>query len=288
MIEYQVIQISDTHLSAERAYNHEGWLACLTYIRKHVPDFVAVTGDLVLDDPDHEGDQRFTRNQLGLIPVPWAAVPGNHDVGDASPCPYMDQHVDEQRLARYLKYYDFDRWTRDLGHWRLIGLNSQLLGTGLTAEEEQYEWLEEQIRADRTRPLALFLHKPLCIKKLDEKGVPDICVLPNGRDRLLKLLAGSNLRLVATGHNHHFRTALVDGIQMVWAPSTSQVVQMPRPFRAQLRPGLVHYWFSDDAVEFSLVEPTGLEAADVTSLIESHRAMRFAPRFPLVKQGVEQ
>lgn len=281
MFEHSVVQVSDTHLSAERAYGYDGWLACLSYIREQAPNFVAVTGDLVLDDPDDEEDQRFTRDQLGQIPVPWAAVPGNHDVGDANPSPYMNQHVNESRLARYLRYYGTDRWVKDLGRWRLIGLNALLLGTGLEAEEEQYDWLSAQVLAEPSRPLAMFLHKPLCINRLDEASSPDVCVLPKGRDRLLQVLSGANLRLVASGHNHHFRTALIDGIQMVWAPSTSQVVQMPRPFRAQLRPGLVQYWFGDDAVEFALVEPNGIEASDVTHLIASYRAMRFAPRLPV-------
>src|SRR5215813_9114212 len=109
---YHVIQVSDIHLSAERAYNQANWVACLRHIANEQPDLVVITGDLVLDDPDQTEDHRFARSQLDRIPVPWLAIPGNHDIGDANPNPFMDQHITEERLQRYLSHFGADRWIR--------------------------------------------------------------------------------------------------------------------------------------------------------------------------------
>jgi 3',5'-cyclic AMP phosphodiesterase CpdA len=286
MTRHHVIQVSDLHLSAARGYNQPGWEACLAHIAVERPDLVVATGDLVLDDPDEDADHDFARSELERIAAPWVTLPGNHDIGDANPAPYMGQHLDMKRLQRYLRTHGSDRWVRELGAWRLIGINAMLLGSGFAEEVEQEAWLRTTVAQDRTRPTALFLHKPLCIDRLDEAdSSPDVCVLPDGRRRLLALLAGVNLRLVASGHTHHYRTLSSGGIAMVWAPSTAQILRMRRPFRALLRPGVVHYWFDGESLEYGLVEPHGMVANDVTETLARYQAMRYAPPRPVLGQA---
>src|SRR5882762_702955 len=136
MTRHHVIQVSDLHLSAARAYNQPGWEACLAHIAAERPDLVVATGDLVLDDPDLDADHAFAHRELARIAAPWLALPGNHDIGDANPAPYMGQHLDPRRLQRYLHVHGADRWTRELGAWRLIGINAMLPGSDLAAEAE--------------------------------------------------------------------------------------------------------------------------------------------------------
>ncbi|MDQ7246748.1 metallophosphoesterase family protein [Dongia sedimenti] len=274
-----VIQITDLHLSAERAYNYVGWQACLEHINQARPDFVAVTGDLVLCDPDHVPDHAFVRSQLERIEAPWAALPGNHDLGDSGPAPYMGQFITAARRARWLGHFGTDRWTRDLGRWSLIGINAQLLGSGLEAEDEQNTWLEGVIAGARGRPVALFLHKPLFLEHAAEADAPVFAVSGAGRAPVLDILAGADLRLVACGHNHCYRTVQHGRTAIVWGPSTGQLVAEEAPYHGIHEPGLVHYRFEDDRVEFALVKPAGMVASDNTRLVEQHRAMRFTPRF---------
>lgn len=282
MTRFQIIQISDLHLSADRAYNYEGWEACLRYIERERPDFVAVTGDNVLDDPDREEDHAFARDELAKIPVPWAAVPGNHDIGDANPTPYMGQHVTEARLERYLHFFGCDRWQRDVGRWRLVGINSLLLGTGMKAEGEQSAWLVDEIAGHGGGPIALFLHKPLFLRGQGEKENPDWCLLAKGCGQLLELFRGADLRLVASGHTHHYRTMMWNGTALVWAPSTSQINSAGAvPFTGLYQPGLVHYWFDDEGLEFGLVRPQGIRTNDVAPLVARHGAMRNTPLLTL-------
>ena len=278
-----VIQITDLHLSAERAYSYPGWRACLAHINRERPDFVAVTGDLVLDDPDHDPDHAFVRAELARIEVPWA------DLGDSGPEPYMDQWITQERRGRYLSHHAADRWVHELGRWRLIGVNAQLLGSGLAAEAEQHAWLEQRLAEGRGRPLALFLHKPLFIHGHDEEDRPGWCVTRKGREAFLGLIRQANVRLVASGHAHHYRTLAVDGMSMVWAPSTAQVMRRAStPFRAVSEPGVVHYWFEDDKVEFCLVKPEGLAANDISDLVERHGAMRYAPGRPAIEVSASE
>ena len=193
----------------------------------------------------------------------------------------MGQHFDDARLFRYRATWGADYWARELGNWVIIGLNAFLPGSGLASESEQEDWLRQAIRSHEIRPTALFLHKPLCLDRIEEESLPDICVIAPGRDRLLSILRQANLRLVASGHNHHYRTLAVGRTQIVWAPSTAQILHMPRPFTALLKPGLVNYWLDDDgSLEFGLIEPAGMVATDITDLIARHRAMRVAPLLP--------
>lgn len=279
---HHVIQITDLHLSAERAYNYVSWKACLDHINDVKPDFVAVTGDLVLDDPDHAPDHRFVHRELNRIEVPWAALPGNHDIGDTGPRPHMGQWITDERRQRFLGHYGADWWARDIGAWRLLGLNAQLIGSNLAAEAEQLAWLDWQVADAQARPLALFLHKPLFIDHPAEAGNAIWCLLPEGRQVILETLRRGNLKLVACGHAHHYRTLNFGTIAMVWAPSTAQIVNNEiAPFQGLHEPGVVHYRFDDDKVEYGLVKPYGLVASDLTDIVETHGPLRQAPLFPL-------
>jgi len=281
---HHVIQVTDLHLSAERAYNYLSWKACLDHINDVKPDFVAVTGDLVLDDPDHAPDHAFVHRELSRIEVPWAALPGNHDIGDTGPRPYMGQWITDERRQRFLGHYGADWWARDLGTWRLLGLNAQLVGSGLAAEAEQLTWLQSQVADADDRPLALFLHKPLFVDHPAEAGDPVWCVLEEGRREILETLQRGKLKLVACGHAHHYRTLNFGDIAMVWAPSTAQIINNEvAPFQGLHEPGVVHYRFDDDKVEYGLVKPYGLVASDLTDIVEAHGIMRPAPLFPLAQ-----
>ncbi|WP_374381171.1 metallophosphoesterase [Dongia sp.] len=278
MSRHTLIQVSDLHLSALRAYNYRGWAACRKHINRVHPDLVVATGDLVLCDPDHVADHDFVAAELARLDVPWAALPGNHDIGDTGPKPYMDQWVSQERRQRYLDRLGPDWWARDLGHWRIIGLNAQLPGSGLAAEVQQFAWLDAELAATAGRPIALFLHKPLFVTAPDEPGDPVWCLLEPARRALMDRFAGADLRLVGCGHAHHYRTLVAGNITMVWAPSTGLVIDDEvAPFDGRHEPGLVHYVFDGDRVEFGLVQPAGHVTSDLTDLVARHGAMRQAP-----------
>jgi len=284
MPEFDVLHFSDLHLSEVRAYNLRNWEICLDEITKRVPELVVIGGDMVLDDPDALADQRFARFQMDRIPVRWKALPGNHDVGDSLPSPYQNQPITQERLDRYKALYGADRWHLDHMGWRLVGINSQLFASGLEAEEEQYAWLAETLAEADSGNIALFTHKPLCLDTVEETLVSQWNVAPESRQRLWRLLKRYNVRLVASGHTHRYRTLIGDGIPMVWAPTTAQMnlkMKSPREGLPDQHAGFVRYRFRDNAVEWELVQPTTLVALDITDLSATYGAMRYAPEFRL-------
>jgi len=54
----------------------------LGYVAGSLPDVVIHLGDLSLDGAHGPGHLAYGRQQLDRLPVPWRAVPGNHDIGD--------------------------------------------------------------------------------------------------------------------------------------------------------------------------------------------------------------
>ena len=78
----RVILVSDTHLSPAAPEAAANWDAVLRYVGANAPDVVIHLGDLTLDGAHNAGDLHYGRRQLDRLPVPWHAIPGNHDIGD--------------------------------------------------------------------------------------------------------------------------------------------------------------------------------------------------------------
>ncbi len=274
-----VFQLSDPHLSRDRGYTAAGWEACLRHVAQARPDFVVATGDQVMDDPDDAADQQHARATLDRLAIPWAAIPGNHDIGDSGPAPHMGQDVTPARMERWQRLYGPDRWVRDLGAWRLIGLNAQLPGSALTgAAQAQQDWLEQTLRAAPERPAMVFLHKPLCFFDHGETAASEYLLDPAGRDALATLLRAGTVRLVASGHAHCARVAWPGGVPHVWAPSATLLGGGGADVPGDSQPGMVRYELGADGdVRFDFVRPLELVAFDPVPLKRLHGAMRFAP-----------
>jgi 3',5'-cyclic AMP phosphodiesterase CpdA len=178
----RVILVSDTHLSPAAPEAAANWDAVLRHIRAAAPDVVIHLGDLTLDGTHDPGDLRYGRRQLDRLPVPWHAVPGNHDVGD-NPRPGGPEGsaVDATRQQRWGEIIGADHWSLTLDGWLLLAINAQLVGSGLAAEESQWSWLEQQLSGRRAdQPVALVSHKPMAAGDAARAPVP---AAPPGRHR---------------------------------------------------------------------------------------------------------
>ncbi len=222
---HRIVQVSDLHLSRKRAYHQDNWEIVLDWLAEERPDLVVVTGDVALNDPDETDDLVFAREQLERIPVPWRVIPGNHDIGDNVVSGGMTQRVDDARRRRWVELFGLDYWRHDLGGWTLVGVDAQTLNSeGLDAEAEQAAWLEATMAdVPAERPIALFVHKPLFKDRPSETAVSGDCLELEARNRLLAPFSGRNLRLVACGHKHQYRSFGLDGTIHLWAPATGMV-----------------------------------------------------------------
>jgi 3',5'-cyclic AMP phosphodiesterase CpdA len=79
----RIIQISDTHLSRQKAHFSDNWPPLAAFIAERRPEFVVHTGDVTVDGAEVEDDLRYAADLMHRLGVRFRAVPGNHDVGDA-------------------------------------------------------------------------------------------------------------------------------------------------------------------------------------------------------------
>ena len=258
-----VIFVSDTHLSPDAPEAQQNWAAVVTYVTAAAPDLVIHLGDLSLDGARNPADLDHARGQLDLLPVPWTAVPGNHDIGD-NPLPGVSESiaVTAGRRQRWLDVVGTDYWSLVIADWTLLAVNAQLAGSGLTAEASQWSWLEDQLtRADPGQRIALLAHKPLTASEDELAAAPPYRFWPPAsRDRLKHLFAGRPPALFISGHVHQSRLLHLDGTRHVWVPTTWAVLpDAAQPVFGAKRCGLLSVTFAPGlAQEPQFREPDGI------------------------------
>lgn len=264
-----MILVSDTHLSPAAPEAQANWEAVLSYVARSAPDLVIHFGDLSLDGAHDPGHLAHGRQQLDRLPVPWHAVPGNHDIGD-NPWPGAPpgSTVDNGRRQQWLELVGPDQWSLRTDGWTLLGINAQLLGTGLEAEIRQWSWLEETLsqRRDDQR-IALITHKPVTAADAEIAAAPAYRFWPEPAWRRLRgMLAGWPAVLVASGHVHQFRMLRLDEADHLWVPTTWAVLpDRAQPVLGSKRCGIVSLTFASDAPrDAQLIEPEGITQLTLT------------------------
>lgn len=208
----RLLQFTDTHLLADPAGTVRGVRtqasleACLAHARRrHLPaDGIAVTGDLVQDDPRAYGTLELLFDSLG---APVLLVPGNHDLPD--------------EMARRFAHAPFQvGGTRVLGNWTLVMLSTWFAeaadGEGRLGEAELAR-LAAELEAHRDRHVLVCLHHqpiPMEAAGLDSLGLGD-------GDRFMDLISRHpQVRAVAWGHAHQALDVFRGGVRLLCTPST--------------------------------------------------------------------
>jgi 3',5'-cyclic AMP phosphodiesterase CpdA len=258
----RVLVVSDTHLSPKTPDAGANWSAIVEHVAVTGPDLVLHLGDLALDGPHGDGDLEYARAQLDRLSVPWLALPGNHDIGDnPTPVTPTEAVVKADGLQRWIDLIGRDRWSVEIGGWRLVAVNAQLFGTGLPAEQDQWAWLEAELLEDAAGPPVAFLtHKPLqAADEAELAASPPYRFVPiETQRRLAGLLDQVRLGLVLSGHVHQYRVLLHQGIPHVWAPTTWAVLSDESQTRyGDKRCGAVALELGPD-LQYGLVEPPGV------------------------------
>ncbi|HEY1259122.1 MAG TPA: metallophosphoesterase [Stellaceae bacterium] len=252
----RIIQITDTHLSANKAHFAGNWPPLARWIESEQPDLVIHSGDVTVDGAGLDDDMAHAARLLGDLPVPVRAIPGNHDVGDAL---HHRQPIDKARLARWRAHFGPDRWIEDIAGWRLIGFNALLFGSGLAEEAAQADWIEAVTTGAAGRRVAWFLHKPLFLDSPEEGDSGYWSVKPEPRARLMALLRRHRVALVASGHLHKARDLDRDGTRYLWAPASSFLVgEMQPAMPGEKRLGGVRYELDADGLAAEIVAVPGL------------------------------
>ncbi|MFP4431002.1 MAG: metallophosphoesterase family protein [Spirochaetaceae bacterium] len=291
----RVAQISDLHLSRDHAYFYQNWRVVLDRVNETQPDLVVVGGDVSFNGADSLRDLEFARSEIDRIEAPTVVIPGNHDIGDHPRSRKLDQPVDARRMDRWLDVFETDRFSVELDGLRIVGMNTELLGSGLPREEEQWGWLESELAPGSAPGVApgaprtlFFMHKPLFARSPDEKEFNKSCVDPPSRARLWSLFERATVPTVASAHVHVYKHIRARGIDFVWCPATSFVVgwEGKDVFDGIRRAGYIEYdtGGADDtspAVSHAWIEPDLLVNYDLRNWFVHHGSTVGLPPLPL-------
>jgi 3',5'-cyclic AMP phosphodiesterase CpdA len=263
---FRIAQISDTHLSDDKPFFVDNFVRIGEALRTARPDLVLNSGDISLDGASSETDLMAARALHDGLDLPVRFLPGNHDLGDSQDAPsHGEGAIDATRRARYLSHFGADWWVVDVPGWRLLGINAQLLGSDLDAAEHQEDDVVTAIASLGQRRLALFLHKPLFDRTVDETAITGRFVNPVPRRLLLMSLGGVMPSLVACGHVHQYRETWSAGVRHVWGTSTAFVIPDARQPRYGVKEvGYVeHLLEPDGSHESRLVRVPGVPTLDI-------------------------
>ena len=244
------------------------------------PDLVINTGDFSFNGPDVEGDIQYAYQEAERLGLPYLTIPGNHDVGEPGDNPRLKQPVNDARLNTWKTYFGDDRFIKDIEDWRLVGINSELLGSNLGAEHRQWEFLEDALANSNGRTTGLFSHKPLYQKTPDE-DMSKWAILPEPRARLLKLLSAHKVRFVASGHLHRYRYMSAEGLDLIWCPTTAFITPSLKNDGCVRRVGYLKWTFDGSDVRHEFIEPTSFINHDMTWRTKKFGTTISLPQNPL-------
>ena len=106
----------------------------------------------------------------------------------------MKGPITTTRRTRYRRHFGPDFWVLDLGEWRFIGLNAQLLDSGLAAEKTQMKFLENALESVNGLSIAILTHKPLFIRRDNETGRSLSSIWPLSRKELCPKVGDGDIR----------------------------------------------------------------------------------------------
>ncbi|TGW06246.1 metallophosphoesterase, partial [Mesorhizobium sp. M2D.F.Ca.ET.145.01.1.1] len=241
------------------------WQPLAAWIEQSAANLVIHTGDLSVDGADKDADISFCMDLMREISVPMLLVPGNHDVGHL---PGSLQPVNAERLERWRRLVGPDYWMEDAGNWRLIGLDSLLMGFDDAEEENQFEWLRAALESRGGRRVALFAHKPLFIDEPGEGDTGYWSIRPVQRQRLYDLIAAHDVALFASGHLHRAWQGKYQNTSLIWGPSAAFVVgDMERDMPGERLLGAVVLEFGD-TVTSEIVASPGMTVHVLDDVVE--------------------
>jgi len=246
----RIVQISDTHISALGGVTTANFAILADFVNSALrPDLVVNTGDVSILSPDIPEDREVAQELHKQFDAPVRVLPGNHDLGEAGENPWQGIAVTSERVKGFKASFGSDRFVELCEDgWAIVGMNSEILSSGLPEEHEQWGWLDDVAEQVQGRSVVLFLHKPLWspVPGYTEHA---LAIEEADRERLLALFSKARLRAVGSGHLHCFKSSWEGDVRTVWAPSSAFVMRS-KDFNFGLNQlGVVEYQIDGDELE---------------------------------------
>ncbi len=166
-----------------------------------------------------ESAARF-HEQMSSLKHPLHIIPGNHDVGDKYIPWGPAGTVNDEFLAAWTEHFGDHYFEVKHNDVVFIGINAQLIGSGLKMEQEQKSWLESTLKKSKNQRIYIFTHYPPFLADKDESEHYDN-LSNKGRKWLLDLIEKYNIEALFAGHVHHFWYNQVGDCQCYLLPSTA-------------------------------------------------------------------
>ena len=147
-------------------------------------------------------------------------IPGNHDVGDKRMAFSPAGGIRENYLDIYSRHFGSDHFDFENQGVAFVGINAQLLGSGLQSEISHREWLEKTLKRYSGHRMFLFSHYPPYLYRPDEDEHYDN-LGRQGREEILNLLDEYSVEALFSGHVHHFWYNDYNGCNCYLLPSTA-------------------------------------------------------------------
>jgi hypothetical protein len=208
--------IADTHTRPEEGDLSSPWrvnelandrcryvTALLNHLR---PAFVIHLGDVVHPVPALPTYGAAAQAALAIfadLDAEIRYIPGNHDVGDKPFKAMPAAKVTDDGVALYERYFGALFSAFDYSDCRFVLINSPVLNSGLSSEEEQRTWLEAELADSAGKRVFLFTHYPPYILEPDEPPNYDNIDQPQ-RGWLLSMIERCGVEALFAGHVHSF------------------------------------------------------------------------------------
>lgn len=278
------VQITDTHLNFSSAKDYERLLGssekllidAVSQINEIKDlDFVLATGDLV-DIPEEKLVDKYIEITMSLK-YPLYVLLGNHDVsvngglGKKGFIKKFNETEDAKSFPDNMTYYSFspnEKFTIIC----LDGTTEKIITAHGQIDDEQLNWLKEELEANKDKYIIVALHFPLVEPY---KSKTHFFVEPD-RTKLLDLLNSyKNVIGVFTGHYHASRLFKIKNKIHNSCPA---VVQWPNAFReiiiTQEKPKYLNVdfkWHDVNGAELREVSKTNSKAWGITQGTEEDR-----------------
>ena len=262
----RIVHVSDTHLSGTHAYFAMNWAAFRDAMAAAPPDLLVHGGDLAFNAPVMEADLAYAAQELRNLGLPWRAIPGNHDIGEVPDFARLDQPITPDRIAAWHRHVGAQYWTYDIGDWRLIGLDTALMGSHLPEEAAQLDFFRAMLADRAGRPVMVFVHMPPFERDVNDAKATTSYIPHAARGAFLELCLAGGVKVICCGHLHVYRRQLYRGMQIVWAPPTAMVGirRGMSKWRRFPRPGYVAWTLDGPTATHELIEPPRMFVIDMT------------------------
>lgn len=200
-----ILFLADPHLGDDKPGHQASFEEVLKRARPMNPDLVVILGDVTQDGKVRESYFDYAREQIARFGCEVMCIPGNHEEGYNVHRTSWPPPVERSFLGRFAAFFNAMPWSRTVGDVRVLGIDSQILGSGFPEEAQQMRWLGEQLslqkKGERT---VVVMHTPLFLETPDGIDDPhDYWAVPHpARDELLACLRQGAPDMVLAGHVH--------------------------------------------------------------------------------------